>query len=199
MMRSSLITTAIFFCIISLGCAPQKSEIIIDKNISNQSVIMNDKLLQFQVTGYENGGNMPAKFATKNGGGENVSIGAKWQILPAAQSYALLFYDKHPMASNWTHWLVADIPNTDTEIPEGASRSNKMPAGSRELKTSWDRTGYDGPQPPVGSGSHEYVAILYALNIPKLGLPEDASRDEFLKAIETHVIAQESWSGYFLR
>ena len=117
---------------------------------------------------------MPSKFATKTGGGENVSIGIKWQILPTAMSYALMFYDKYPMANNWTHWLVADIPNTVTEIAEGASRSDKMPAGSIELKTSWGRTGYDGPQPPVGSGSHEYVAILYALNIPRLGLPADA-------------------------
>lgn len=74
-----------------------------------------------------------------------------------------------------------------------------MPTGSKELTTSWKKTGYDGPQPPVGSGDHEYVATLYALDIPKLSLTENDSVSEFLKAIEGHVITQESWSGYFER
>ena len=165
---------------------------------TNQTEPMAKKLLQFQVTGYADKGRIPSKYATKGGGGENVSIGLKWQILPAAQSYALLFDDKHPVANNWVHWLVVDIPNTVNEIAEGASRTD-MPEGSRELKTSWKRTGYDGPQPPAGSGDHEYVATLYALDIPKLSLTEDTTRDEFLSAIEGHVIAKESWSGYFKR
>ncbi|MBN2096634.1 YbhB/YbcL family Raf kinase inhibitor-like protein [Candidatus Peregrinibacteria bacterium] len=141
---------------------------------------------------------MPGKFATKNGGGDNVSIGVKWELLPAAQSYALLFDDKHPVANNWVHWLVVDIPSTTTAIPEGASRNN-MPSGSRELVTSWGQTGYDGPQPPVGSGDHEYVAHLYALDVPKLEVDENISRSEFLKAIEGHVIAEENYSGWFER
>lgn len=157
------------------------------------------KLLQLEISGYDDKGQIPARFATKSGGGENVSMGLKWQTLPAAQSYALLFDDKHPIANHWVHWLVVDIPNTATQIPESASRTDNMPQGSRELTTSWGRTGYDGPQPPVGSGQHEYVITLYALDIPKTGLPENISRAEFLSAIETHIIAEESWIGYFSR
>ena len=142
---------------------------------------------------------MPAQFATKQGGGENISIGARWQLLPAAQSYALLFDDRAPVARNWVHWVVVDIPNTVSEIPQGASRTDKMPVGSRELVTSWGRTGYDGPQPPVSSGSHEYVATLYALDVAKLSVPENPSRKEFLNAVEGHALAQESWGGTFQR
>lgn len=159
---------------------------------------MTENVLQMQIVDYENGGRMPAKFATKNGGGENVSIGVTWQTLPAAQSYALLFDDKHPVANNWVHWLVVDISSTVTEIPEGGSRTN-MPLGARELITSWGQTGYDGPQPPVGSGDHEYVATLYALDVSKLDVDENITRSEFLKAIERHVIAEESYSGWFER
>ncbi|MCK5603299.1 YbhB/YbcL family Raf kinase inhibitor-like protein, partial [Candidatus Pacearchaeota archaeon] len=130
--------------------------------------------------------------------GKNVSIGFQWQPLPAAQSYAVLFDDRHPVANNWVHWLVVDIPNFVTEIEEGASRNN-MPEGSRELMTSWGRTGYDGPQPPVGSGRHEYVLHLYALNMPKMSLSENVTRDEFLKAIQSHLIAEERVSGFFER
>jgi len=140
-----------------------------------------------------------AKLATKTGGGENLSPEISWQALPAAQSYALLFDDKHPVANNWVHWLVVDIPNTVTQISEGASRSDSIPEGSLELMTSWGRTGYDGPQPPVGSGNHEYVMTLYALDISSLNLSDDATKSEFLKAAQPHIIAQESWSGFFER
>lgn len=160
---------------------------------------MGEKLLNLSVVGYENEGRMPLKHATVSGGGENVSIGFSWQPLPAAQSYAALFYDKHPIAHNWVHWLVVDIPNTETEIPEGASRSALMPEGSRELITSWGNAGYDGPQPPFGSGDHEYTLVLYALDIPKTSLQEKVSRDEFIKSIQHHIITQEQYSGFFER
>lgn len=195
---------SIFCFIIITGCSSQQSATKPDVVSDNKTITINEtnpmpnKLLQLQISAYENKSQMPSKFATKNGGGENLSPEIKWQVLPAAQSYALLFDDKFPAAKNWVHWLVIDIPNTVTDIPEGASRTN-MPAGSKELETSWGRTGYDGPQPPVGSGQHEYVMTLYALDIPKLGLIENVTRSEFLKAIETHVITEESWSGYFSR
>jgi len=195
---------SIFCLIMFTGCSSQQSAtkpvVATDnKNITiNETNPMVNKLLQLQIPAYENKGQMPAKFATKTGGGDNLSPEISWQTLPAAQSYALLFDDRYPAAKNWVHWLVSDIPNIVTEMPEGASRTN-MPAGSKELQTSWGRTGYDGPQPPVGSGQHEYVMTLYALDIPKLGLIENVTRSEFLKAIETHVIAEESWSGFFAR
>jgi Raf kinase inhibitor-like YbhB/YbcL family protein len=160
---------------------------------------MTPKLLNFEVTSYPNGSAMPAKYATKQGGGENVSIGLKWQPVPAAQSYALLFDDRAPVARGWMHWIVVDIPITTTEIPEGASRTDKMPVGSRELMTNWGRTGYDGPQPPIDSGNHEYAATLFALDTAKLNVPDKPTRAELIKQLEQHEITRESWSGYFQR
>ena len=187
-------------CLLLYGCAPQQPVQIEPSDLSSKSFkVMSETALQLQVTGYEKDGSMPSTFATKDGGGSNVSIGLKWQSLPAAQSYALLFDDKHPVANNWVHWLVVDIPNTANGISEGASRTDQIPTGSRELMTSWGETGYGGPQPPVGSGDHEYVATLYALDVPKLDVDENISRSDFLKAIEGHVIAKESYSGWFER
>ncbi len=180
-------------CIMLTGCESQSTD---PDDLTTEP--MTENLLQLQINGYENDGRMPVKFATEGGGGENVSIGVKWTPLPAAQSYALLFDDKHPVANNWVHWLVVDIPNTATEITEGMSRTN-MPANSRELMTSWGKTGYDGPQPPVGSGDHEYVVHLYALDMPKLDVDENVSRDDFLSAIRDHMIAEETYSGWFER
>jgi hypothetical protein len=179
------------------GCGPKPTAQI--PSPPNPNPPMTQTTMAFEVTSYPNGSPMPAKYATKQGGGENTSIGLQWQPVPAAQSYALLFDDRAPVARNWVHWLVVDIPNTATEIQEGKSRTDQMPAGSRELATSWGRTGYDGPQPPVSSGNHEYVATLYALDVAKLSIPENPSRKEFLNAVEGHTIAQEGWSGMFQR
>lgn len=155
-------------------------------------------LLNLQITAFENGGVIPEHFATKAAGGQNVSFGVKWQPLPAAQSYALLLDDKHPVANQWVHWLVVDVANTVTEIVEGAS-GRSMPALSRELVNGWGELGYGGPQPPVGSGDHEYVLTLYALEVPKIDVSENASRSDFLKAIEPYVITSESYSGFYRR
>ena len=111
--------------------------------------------------------------------------------------YALLFDDENPVAHNWVHWLVTDIPASATEIPEGASRTANMPASSRELVTSWGNAGYDGPQPPKGTGPHAYVAHLFALDAEKLNVPEKISRDAFLKATQPHTIAEGTYTGLF--
>lgn len=197
-MRHILTILITIGCIMLLGCDTDQPTQPATKDTTNLTETMTENVLKMEVAGYEKWGRMPTKFATKGGGGENVSIGVKWQTLPAAQSYALLLDDKHPVANNWVHWLVVDIANTATEIPEGGSRTN-MPLGARELMTSWGQTGYDGPQPPVGSGDHEYVATLYALDVPKLDVDENITRSEFLKAIEGHVITEESYSGWFER
>ena len=193
------LTTIILFYIFMTGCSAIISESSENNRLYDKTVNMNEQILHLKVKDYEDGGNMPYKFATKAGGGENISPRISWQTLPEAKSYAIMFYDKFPAANNWVHWLIADIPNTFTDIPEGASRTDKMPAGSRELITSWGRTGYDGPQPPVGSGNHEYVVTLYALDVNKLSVPENISRGDFLKTAEPHIIAQESYSGFFER
>jgi len=195
-MKKILISIIALSLFASTGCA--KKPVANTEPIANPNPTMNQALLNFEVTSYPKGSPIPAKFATKQGGGENVSIGLKWQPVPAAQSYALLFDDRAPIARNWVHWLVADIPLTATEIPEGASRTT-MPEGSRELVTSWGNKGYDGPQPPIDSGNHEYVATLFALDTARLNVPENPSRAEFMNEVEKHEITRESWGGTFQR
>jgi len=192
--------------IILAGCQSThspESQVLPAESPSN---IMETASLNLQVTGYPNGGPIPAKFATRGhayrqagGGGQNLSIGLKWSAVPEAKSYAFILDDRHPVAHDWVHWLVVDIPASVTEIAEGASRTDAMPAGSRELITSWGRTGYDGPEPPPGSGNHEYVATLFALDVEKLEVANNASRKDFLKAVEPHALVKSSWSGWFER
>jgi Raf kinase inhibitor-like YbhB/YbcL family protein len=133
-------------------------------------------------------------------GGENVSIGYSWSVAPAGtRSFALALVDRSPVAHDWVHWLVVDIPATATGLPEGASRTSAMPSGSRELTSGYGSIGYGGPQPPPGTGRHPYEATLYALDTTTLGLPPATTLAQFEQAARPHTLATAQLTGYFGR
>ena len=130
--------------------------------------------------------------------GQNISPGFRWDDPPVnAKSFAFTIIDPHPVAKNWVHWMVINIPLRIREIPEGASGSNHMPPGTKELDNSYGESGYGGPAPPKGSGAHPYVATIYALNFDSLNLPQEASLRMFQNAIDGRVIGERSMTGYF--
>ena len=140
---------------------------------------------------------IPVKYVMPGAGGDNVSIPYVWEDMPAGtKSLALALIDPHPVAKNWIHWLVVNIPAQTTSLPEGASGSN-MPQGSQELDNSFGQPGYGGPQPPAGTGEHPYVATLYALSVEKLDLPQKAKLDQFYQAIEGKILDQAEYTGVF--
>ena len=131
-------------------------------------------------------------------GGKNISPGFTWEDPPVdTKSFAFSIIDPHPVANNWIHWLVIDIPFRERQLLEGASRANSLPQGSKELMNSYDELGYGGPAPPKGSGSHPYVATVYALNVPSLNLDRSTTLRQFQKAHEGRIIAEAGMTGYF--
>jgi Raf kinase inhibitor-like YbhB/YbcL family protein len=104
----------------------------------------------------------------------------------------------HPVAQNWVHWLVINIPATVPSIEEGASR-RKMSPGSVELKDSFGDIGYGGPQPPKGTGDHPYVFTLYALSVEKLNLGVNTSLSSFKKTLEGKILGSATLTGKYGR
>ena len=140
---------------------------------------------------------IPKKYATKNIGGENVSLPLKWNKAPEkTRSFALSIIDPHPVANNWIHWLVINIPASVDAIEEGASQQS-MPSGSVELQNSYGNIGYGGPQPPKGSGVHPYVVTLYALDEEKLDLAKKVSLEDFNRAVEPRTLEKVSITGHY--
>jgi Raf kinase inhibitor-like YbhB/YbcL family protein len=133
-------------------------------------------------------------------GGQNISPALNWAGSPGGtRSFALACIDRHPIAADWVHWLVIDIPDFVNSLAEGASHTKKMPVGSKELRNSFGSVGWGGPQPPKGTGVHRYEFLLYALNVEKLTLPAGANLAVFNKAIEGKVIAIARLTGTFER
>ena len=111
-----------------------------------------------------------------NGG--NVSPALAWSNVPAGtQSFALLAYDPDaPTGSGWWHWVVYNIPADVTSLPAGAGdpKKNLMPPGVVQSRTDYGTAGYGGPCPPPGK-PHRYYFRLFALKVPRLDLPADAT------------------------
>jgi Raf kinase inhibitor-like YbhB/YbcL family protein len=155
--------------------------------------------MQLSSQAFGDGGKIPQKYVMPGAGGQNQSLPLTWSGPPAGtKSFALSIVDPHPVARNWVHWLVVDIPGSATSLAEGAS-GKKMPAGVVELQNSWGKPGYGGPQPPPGTGDHPYVVTLYALSVPKLQVKAGAGLMGFKQALEGKVLATATITGYYGR
>lgn len=150
---------------------------------------------------FEDGKVMPTKYAHQGVlGGQNVSVPLKWENPPAeTKSFTLSCIDPHPVARNWVHWFVINIPKDTRELSEGASLTGGMPRNCKELYNSYGELGYGGPEPPKGSGPHPYEFTLYALNVERLDLGANTSLSAFLKAIDEKVLMAAKIIGIFER
>lgn len=142
------------------------------------------------------GATLPARFTCD---GEGVSPPLLWTDPPeGTRSFALIVDDpdapdpKAPQ-TDWTHWVLYDLPAETRELPEGAS-TDGLPSGTREGMNDWKRPGYGAACPP--KGRHRYVHTLYALDteLPDLGAP---SRQKLLEAMRGHVLAQAELIGTY--
>jgi Raf kinase inhibitor-like YbhB/YbcL family protein len=155
--------------------------------------------MEISSSAFKDKGKIPIQYVMPGAGGKNISIPFGLKNVPAGtKSFALSMVDPHPVAQNWVHWLVTNIPKEATSLDEGASRK-KMPPSSAELKNSFGEIGYGGPQPPKGTGDHPYVVTLYALSVEKLELGVNTSLSAFKKAIEGKVIEAASITGMYGR
>ena len=131
--------------------------------------------------------------------GEDVSPPLSWSGAPAGTaSFALIVDDPDapdPRAPRmtWVHWVLYNLPADASAVAESPG-GRDLPAGTREGRNDWKRTGYGGPCPPIGR--HRYFHKLYALDavLPDLGEP---TKDRLLKAMEGHVLAQGELVGTY--
>jgi len=106
------------------------------------------------------------------------SLPLNWEGAPTGtQSFTILMYDLHPVAQNWVHWLVSDIPAGVTQLTQGASGLS-MPPQAKEYKNTFGNKGYGAPCPP--SGTHRYRIEIYALPTESLSFNPQGKTGEVL-------------------
>lgn len=105
-------------------------------------------------------------------GGDNISPDLSWSDAPEGTlSFAITCFDPDaPTGSGWWHWVVTDIPATVTALPLGGP----LPEGARTWTNDYGYPGWGGPWPPPGP-AHHYVFTVFAVDVDRLDVPDDAS------------------------
>lgn len=156
---------------------------------------------------WPDGGEVPAVNAGL-GGNKSPEFTFNWSIAgqpaPAPmelQTYAVVFHDIENSSNRTTvdtlHWSAFNIPGTAKGLPEGLAGGD-LPDGTRNgpgIRRGGGAPAYFGPGAGVGP-FHHYVFEFYALDT-KLDLPATATRDELMKAMDTHVIGKAAYVGRF--
>ena len=104
------------------------------------------------------------------------------------KTLALLVTDPDAPGGVWTHWVLYNIPSSQTYIAQ-----NSIPNGASEGISSGHTQGYEPPCPP--SGTHRYIFSLYALSITvNLNKP---SKESFEQAITGKILAKGELIGLY--
>jgi len=148
---------------------------------------------------FEAGKPIPKKYT---GEGEDLSPPLAWSKLPqGAKELALICDDPDaPTPEPWVHWVLYKIAADTTGLPEGLPREKtlKTPAGAAQGVNSFSKTGYGGPMPPKGHGTHHYHFKLYALDQP-VSAPPGVDKRKLLAEIRDHVMAEGELIGTYER
>jgi len=164
-----------------------------------QEHVLGGSNMEISSAAFKDGEKIPIQYVMPGAGGKNISVPLSWKNIPSGtKSFALSVVDPHPVAQNWIHWLVINIPANVASLEEGATRK-KMPPGSVEVKNSFGDIGYGGPQPPKGTGDHPYVFTLYALSVEKLDLGTNTSLSTFKKALGGKILESATLTGKYGR
>lgn len=151
--------------------------------------------LLMETDAFPDGGIVPPKYVSA-GGNPSTLPGFKISGAPEGTvSYAVIFHDIDVALQNGTndvlHWIAWNIPASANGWPEGS-----LPAGSVQGNNLRGQANYMGPGAPAGPRYHHYVFELYALNA-NLDIPQTASRDDLLKAMQGKVVAKSAYVGRF--
>ncbi len=186
MMRRGLII--LYVLLAATACASDGEEAA---QITEEDIEM---AIEISSPAFQEGAAIPKKYSCD---GQDVSPALAWSNIPSgSQSLALIMDDPDAPAGTWVHWVVYDMPASNSGLPENVPTTGGVPGGGVQGNNSWKRSGYGGPCPP--GGTHRYFFKLYALD-KLLGLGPGATKGQVLKAMEGHVLDQGQLMGRYSR
>jgi Raf kinase inhibitor-like YbhB/YbcL family protein len=143
---------------------------------------------------FQQEGMIPSKYTCD---GADVSPPLQWDEIPEdTKSIALINDDPDAPMGTWVHWALYNLPADTKELAENIPPEETLPNGAKQGITDFGRIGYGGPCPP--SGTHRYFFKIYALD-SQLELESGANKNQLLKAMEGHILAQGELMGKYKR
>jgi Raf kinase inhibitor-like YbhB/YbcL family protein len=150
--------------------------------------------IQVASPAFKEGKMIPSKYTCD---GEDISPRLILESVPdGTKSIALINDDPDAPMGTWVHWVLYNLPGDTKDLPENITAIPTLPNGARNGTNSWGRLGYGGPCPP--SGTHRYYFKFYALDI-MLDLDSGATKEQVLKALENHILAEGQLMGTYQR
>lgn len=158
-------------------------------------IIVDDSMLRLSVSSpdFENLGVIPDKHT---GRGEDISPAFELSgIAEGAASIAIIMDDLDvPWKSNFTHWVIWNIPVT-TQIPEGISHGETISElGGAIQGVAFGRNRYRGPMPPFGT--HRYQFHIFVLDTT-LDLAGSCGKSDLVDAMEGHILQYGTLTGWY--
>ena len=152
--------------------------------------------LKITSTAFDDGGMIPRQYTCD---GPNISPPLAWDSVPGgAKSLVLIVDDPDAPAHTWVHWTAFNLPATSRGLPENVPPQESITGGGRQGTNDFHKIGYGGPCPP--NGTHRYFFHLYALDTAELtGLDSTATKDQLLKAMQGHLLAEGQLMGRYKR
>ncbi len=129
--------------------------------------------------------------------GKNLSPALKWKGAPQkTRGFVLIMEDPDAPGGIWTHWVLYVLPPNLNNIPQAFPPISTLANGEMHGFNDFKDLGYGGPCPP--SGTHRYFFKLFALDT-FLKLSPGMTKEEVLKAIEGHILAETHLMGTYQR
>ncbi|MFW6093212.1 MAG: YbhB/YbcL family Raf kinase inhibitor-like protein [Pseudomonadota bacterium] len=143
---------------------------------------------------FQTGTPIPKKHS---GEGDDVSPALSWSKAPDnARSFVVVCHDPDaplitPGHYGFVHWVLYNIPGSVTKLSEGE-------AGYTSGRNDFGKSGYGGPMPPEGHGTHYYFFMVLALDTDA-ELEPGLTLWELLEKVEPHVIGMNRLVGTYIR
>jgi Raf kinase inhibitor-like YbhB/YbcL family protein len=143
------------------------------------------------------GGAIPAAQIYPRCGGENISPELSWSGAPAGtKSLVLTMIDTSVKPSQWSHWIVVDLPPATTTLARGTTT---LPGGARAITSNFGDASYAGPCPPDGTGVHEYQVTIWALPMPATSIAADMKATDLTAKLAKSALDHATISGFVKR
>lgn len=140
------------------------------------------------------GGKIPGKYTCD---GMDISPPLAWTSGPEeTKTFALICDDPDAPMGTWVHWILFNLPADIIELHENVPPEKELESGAKQGTNDFRKIGYGGPCPP--GGTHRYFFKFYALDT-EINLEAGATKEELLKAMEGHILAEGQLIGRYER
>ncbi|MGE5409735.1 MAG: YbhB/YbcL family Raf kinase inhibitor-like protein [Clostridiales bacterium] len=151
--------------------------------------------IKLESPAFKNGEPIPAKYTCD---GENISPALYWdKPSDKIKNFCLIVEDPDAPGGDFVHCIIIDIPGKLNSLQENVTNQKNLPDGAEMGTNDARRIGYFGPCPPSG-GAPRYYFRIYGIDTI-LKMDAGATKNEVLKAMKGHIVAQGELMGKYQR